>query len=46
MPYALASSDAELIAGMTDGRILHSPNRGASWEDVIRIGSVVAMATA
>jgi hypothetical protein len=46
MPYALAASTDELIAGMTDGRILHSRDRGESWEDAgVKIGSVVAMAT-
>jgi photosystem II stability/assembly factor-like uncharacterized protein len=46
MPYALAASNDELIAGMTDGRILHSRDRGESWEDAgVKIGSVVAMAT-
>jgi hypothetical protein len=45
MPYALAASDGELIAGMTDGRILHSPDRGESWKDPgVQVGSVVAMA--
>jgi hypothetical protein len=46
MPYALAASDSELIAGMTDGRILHARDRGEHWEDTgVKIGSVVAMAT-
>ena len=45
MPYALAASDGELISGMTDGRILHSPDRGESWTDPgVQVGSVVAMA--
>ena len=33
MPYALAASDDELIAGMSDGRVLHSDDRGHSWAD-------------
>jgi hypothetical protein len=46
MPYALAASDSELIAGMTNGRILHTRDRGERWEDTgVKIGSVVAMAT-
>jgi photosystem II stability/assembly factor-like uncharacterized protein len=45
MPYALAALDGELLAGMTDGRILHSRDRGESWSDTeVRIGSVLAMA--
>jgi hypothetical protein len=45
MPYALAAFDGELISGMTDGRILHSPDRGESWKDPgVQVGSVVAMA--
>jgi hypothetical protein len=47
MPYALATSDGELIAGMADGRILLSDDRGEGWEEVIeRVGSIVAMASA
>jgi hypothetical protein len=47
MPYALAASDGELISGMTDGRILHSPDRGESWKEAgVQVGSVVAMAAA
>jgi hypothetical protein len=45
MPYALAALDGELLAGMTDGRVLHSDDRGESWSDTeVRIGSVLAMA--
>jgi hypothetical protein len=48
MPYALAFFDGELLAGMTDGRVLSSNDDGAlSWEDTgIRVGSVIAMAPA
>lgn len=45
MPYALAAIDGALLAGMTDGRILRSGDRGESWDETdVRIGSVVAMA--
>jgi hypothetical protein len=47
MPYALVASETELIAGMSDGRILSSGDGGESWIDPgIRIGSVLAMAAA
>ena len=47
MPYALAAWDAELLAAMADGRILHSADRGETWvETGVRIGSVLAMAVA
>jgi hypothetical protein len=45
MPYALAVSEGELIAGMTDGRLLHSGDRGESWAEAdVEVGSIVAMA--
>jgi hypothetical protein len=45
MPYALAAVDGELLAGMTDGRILHSADRGERWQEAgVRVGSVMAMA--
>jgi hypothetical protein len=45
MPYALAMADGELLAGMADGRILVSGDRGDSWEGLeVRVGSVAAMA--
>ncbi|HZO76653.1 MAG TPA: sialidase family protein [Solirubrobacteraceae bacterium] len=45
MPYALVASDAELIAGMADGRIIHSGDRGQSWTDTgVQAGPVVALA--
>ena len=45
MPYALAAINGALLAGMTDGRLLHSGDRGETWsEKGVRIGSVVAMA--
>jgi hypothetical protein len=47
MPYALVATEAGLVAGMADGRILLSDEHGESWTDAgIRIGSVLAMAAA
>jgi hypothetical protein len=47
MPYALAASEGALLAGMTDGRILHSADRGETWADTrLALGSVLAMAVA
>jgi BNR/Asp-box repeat len=47
MPYALAASDGELLAGMADGRILRSADHGESWAEIgVRVGSVLAMAAA
>jgi photosystem II stability/assembly factor-like uncharacterized protein len=47
MPYALAATDGELLAGMTDGRILCSVDAGESWDDVgVQVGSITAMAAA
>jgi photosystem II stability/assembly factor-like uncharacterized protein len=47
MPYALAATDGELLAGMADGRILRSADRGGSWEEISpRVDSIVAMAAA
>ncbi|MFL5840989.1 MAG: WD40/YVTN/BNR-like repeat-containing protein, partial [Thermoleophilaceae bacterium] len=45
MPYALAVTDGELLAGMADGRILRSGDHGESWGEIdVRVGSIVAMA--
>jgi hypothetical protein len=47
MPYALAPTDGELLAGMADGRILCSGDRGESWDEIgVRVGSITAMAAA
>jgi hypothetical protein len=47
MPYALATSDGELLAGMADGRILSSGDRGESWDEIgVRDDSITAMAVA
>ena len=45
MPYALAAGDDELIAGMADGHIFHSSDRGQRWTDTgVETGSVMALA--
>ena len=47
MPYALAAGDGELLAGLADGRILRSGDRGETWEETgVRVGSITALATA
>jgi photosystem II stability/assembly factor-like uncharacterized protein len=47
MPYALAANDSDLVAGMSDGRVLHSRDAGDTWQDAgVRIGSIVALAAA
>ena len=45
MPYALAATDGELLAGMADGRILRSGDGGESWDELVAgVGSITAMA--
>jgi photosystem II stability/assembly factor-like uncharacterized protein len=47
MPYALAAVDGALLAGMSDGRLFASPDRGASWAEVDlpeRDGAILALA--
>ena len=45
MPYALVAYDGQLVAGMSDGRILRSGDRGESWDELAAsVGSVNAMA--
>jgi hypothetical protein len=47
MPYALATLNGALLAGMTDGSILQSTDRGGSWDQTgVQVGSVQAMAAA
>ena len=41
MPYALAALDGTLLAGMSDGRVLASPDHGASWEEAAALGDRV-----
>jgi photosystem II stability/assembly factor-like uncharacterized protein len=48
MPYALAAVDGALLAGMSDGRLLASADRGDTWSEVDRpaaaTGRVLALA--
>jgi hypothetical protein len=46
MPYALATTGDDLVTGLADGRILRSADRGESWDEVARVGSITAMAAA
>jgi photosystem II stability/assembly factor-like uncharacterized protein len=44
MPYALVATSAGLFAGLANGRIFSSADRGDSWEELpVRAESVVAM---
>jgi hypothetical protein len=45
MPYALAVTGGELVAGLADGRILRSGDRGSSWEQLsVRVEAILALA--
>ena len=45
MPYALAATGGELIAGLADGRILRSADGGDSWSELgVRVETIVALA--
>jgi hypothetical protein len=45
MPYVLAAADGELIAGLADGRVLRSGDRGQSWDELgVRLEAIVALA--
>jgi photosystem II stability/assembly factor-like uncharacterized protein len=48
MPYALAPSNGRLVAGLRDGRLLESRDRGDSWRalDVPVLPAVIAMVAA
>jgi photosystem II stability/assembly factor-like uncharacterized protein len=48
MPYALASTDRRLVAGLRDGRLFASDDRGDTWRplDVDGLPAVVAIAAA
>jgi photosystem II stability/assembly factor-like uncharacterized protein len=46
MPYTLAATDASLLAGLADGRILTSDDLGESWTEQACTGPILAMATA
>jgi hypothetical protein len=44
MPYALALVDGQLLAGLSDGRILRSGDHGDGWEETgVDVGSMIAM---
>jgi hypothetical protein len=44
MPYALTATNGRLLAGLADGRLLTSTDRGESWEDTgTGTGSLLAM---
>ncbi len=45
-PYTLAALADELVCGMADGRLLHSPDRGESWQELAVTAPIVAMALA
>ena len=45
MPYALGVVSDELVCGMADGRVLHSPDRGESWRELAVTAPIVAMST-
>jgi hypothetical protein len=45
MPYALVARDGELLAGMSDGHVLRSGDRGDTWDELgAPVGSISAMA--
>jgi hypothetical protein len=47
MPYALVVSGESVLAGMADGQILHSVDRGETWSDTgLDLGPLMAMAAA
>jgi hypothetical protein len=46
MPYTLAAIADELVCGMADGRLLHSPYRGESWQQLAVTAPIDAMAVA
>jgi hypothetical protein len=41
MPYALAFAGDSLVAGLADGRVFLSDNRGASWAPVALDGAAL-----
>jgi BNR/Asp-box repeat len=47
MPYAVLATGGDLLAGLADGRIMSSSDRGESWQSTgVRIGPITAMAAA
>jgi photosystem II stability/assembly factor-like uncharacterized protein len=43
MPYALVAGDGRLLAGLADGQIWESRDRGGSWHALRHSGSLVAL---
>jgi hypothetical protein len=43
MPYALGASNGALIAGLADGRLLQSPDRGEHWDEIGSVEAIVAL---
>lgn len=47
MPYALLATGGDVLAGLADGRMIASADRGRSWQGIdVRIGPITAMAAA
>jgi hypothetical protein len=46
MPYTLAVLADKLVCGMSDGRLLQSPDRGESWQELARMAPILAVALA
>ena len=46
MPYTLAAAAEDLICGMADGRLLRSPDRGETWQELAVTAPIVALALA
>ena len=46
MPYTLAAVGDKLVCGMADGRLLYSPDRGESWQEIAVTAPILAMAVA
>jgi hypothetical protein len=46
MPYTLAALADELVCGMADGRLLHSTDRGETWQELAATAPIIAMALA
>jgi hypothetical protein len=46
MPYTLAALAGKLVCGMADGRLLHSPDRRESWQELPVTAPILAMAVA
>jgi len=45
MPYALVATHSQLLAGLSDGRILRSADGGESWDEIgVRVESMSALA--